>query len=89
MVTGSPISPLTANLFMEEFKVKAISSASTLPAYGSGIWMIPFSCNSQNTVTSSSNTSTPLTHIYPIYYQGPQGRWFHTLPGHPSFPGTQ
>ena len=24
-----------------------------------------------------------------IYYWGPQGRWFHTLPGHPSFSGIQ
>ena len=28
---GSPISPLTANLFMEEFKVKAISSVEHPP----------------------------------------------------------
>ena len=33
---GSPISPLIANLFMEEFEVKAFSSAPTT-IYGSGI----------------------------------------------------
>ena len=33
---GSPISTLTTYLFIKEFKVKAISSAST-PSYGSGM----------------------------------------------------
>ena len=31
---GSPISPLIPNLFMEEFEVKALSSAPHPPAYG-------------------------------------------------------
>ena len=31
---GSPISPLIAYLFMEEFKVKALSSAHHPPMYG-------------------------------------------------------
>ena len=31
---GSPISTLTANLFMEEFKIKALSSAPHTPTYG-------------------------------------------------------
>ena len=59
----SPISPLIANLFMEESEVKAISSAPNLPMYGSGLWMTPLSFKKQNNVTSSSSTSTPMTHI--------------------------
>ena len=31
---GSPISPLIASLFMEEFKVRALSSSPLPPAYG-------------------------------------------------------
>ena len=60
---GSPISPLNANLFMEEFEIKAISSAPTLHTYGSGLWMTPLSSNIQNTVTSSFSTLTSKTPI--------------------------
>ena len=34
---GSPISPLMANLFLEEFEVKAISSDPNPLIYGSGL----------------------------------------------------
>ena len=37
---GSPISPLIANLFMEELEVKALQSALYPLAYGLGLWMI-------------------------------------------------
>ena len=82
---GSTTSPLIANLFMEEFKVKVISSAPTLPTYGSGMWMTPFSFNRQKTVNSSSSNQLPRL-SYPIYYWQPEGRWFHTLSGHPLQP---
>ena len=59
---GSPISPLSANLFMEEFEIMAISSTPH-PAYSLHLWMTPLSSNRQNTVTSSSSTSTPKTPI--------------------------
>ena len=36
---GFPISSLVANLFMEEFKVKALSSALHPHPYGWGMWM--------------------------------------------------
>ena len=59
---GFPISPLIANLLMEEFEVKAICSTPTLPT-GSSLWKTPLSSNRQNTVISSSITSTPKTPI--------------------------
>ena len=38
---GSPISPLIASLFMEEFEAKALQSALHPLTYGLGWWMIP------------------------------------------------
>ena len=48
----SPISPLIANLFMEEFKVKAISSASHPPLMTRVSWMTPLSYNRQDAVNN-------------------------------------
>ena len=36
---GSPISPLIANIFMEEFEVKALQSCPNPPPCGLGLWM--------------------------------------------------
>ena len=38
---GSSISPLIANLFMEEFEVKALSTAPNPHPFGYGLWMTP------------------------------------------------
>ena len=38
---GSPISPLIANLFMEEFEAKSLQSALHPLTYGLGLWMVP------------------------------------------------
>ena len=59
---GSPISPLIATIFMEEFEVKALQSFPTLPPYGSGLWMTPLSSIRQNTAKTCSSTSTARTH---------------------------
>ena len=59
---GSPINPLSVNLFMEEFEAKAISSAPIHPGYGLGMWMTPLASNRLDIVTSSSSISTLLTH---------------------------
>ena len=36
---GSPISPIVANLYMEAFETKAISTAEHPPRFGRGVWM--------------------------------------------------
>ena len=38
---GSPISSIVANLFMEDFERKAISTAPTNQGYALGMWMTP------------------------------------------------
>ena len=56
-----PIKPLLANLFMEEFEAKVISSDPIQPGSGLCRWRTPSSSNRLNIVTSSSSTSTLLT----------------------------
>ena len=36
---GSPVSPIVANLFMEDFERKGLPSAIYLPGLGIGLWM--------------------------------------------------
>ena len=36
---GSPVSPIVANLFMEDFERKALMSAIYPPGLGIGLWM--------------------------------------------------
>ena len=36
---GSPVSPMVANLFIEDFKAGALSSSPNPPGSGSGLWM--------------------------------------------------
>ena len=55
---GSPIRPLIAKLFMDEFVSKAISTAPIQPGFCQGMWMTPLSSNRLNIVISSSNTLT-------------------------------
>ena len=61
---GSAISPILANLFMDEFESKAIGTAPSQPRpllrYVDDTFVI------QNTASSSYTTSTPLTHIYSL-----------------------
>ena len=68
-VMGSPISSFVANLFMEEFESKAISTAPTHPGFGSGMWMTLLSSNRQNIANSSFNILIPLTHIFNSTHQ--------------------
>ena len=53
---GSPIIPLIANIFMEEFEVKALQSFPSPPPFGSGLWTIHLSSTRQNTARTYSNT---------------------------------
>ena len=38
---GSPISPIVANLYMEDFEIKAINSSPQPPIFGKDLWMTP------------------------------------------------
>ena len=46
---GSPMSPIVANLFMEGFERKALSSASHPLGHGLGVWMTPGSSKNRHT----------------------------------------
>ena len=65
---GSPISPLIANIFMEEFEVKALNSFPHPLPSGSGLLMTPLSSTRQNTVRTYSSTSTTRTHTYHLQW---------------------
>ena len=40
---GSPVNPIVANLYMESFEQKALSTASHTPGYCASMWMTPLS----------------------------------------------
>ena len=46
---GISISATVANLFMEEFEIKAINSAPIHPSFELGMWMTPLSSKRQKT----------------------------------------
>ena len=45
---GSPVSPIVANLFKEDFERKALASASHPPGHGLGLWMTPGSSKNRH-----------------------------------------
>ena len=45
---GSPVSPIVTNLFMEDFKRKALASARHPPGHGLGLWMTPGSSTNRH-----------------------------------------
>ena len=61
---GSPISPIIANIFMEAFEQRAITTAlhpwgSLHPlGFGKDMLMIPLCCSNKHIKKNSSNTST-------------------------------
>ena len=58
---GSLASPIVANLYMEYFEQKALSTATHPLECGSDMWMIPVSSKTKNTNKPSLNTLTVLT----------------------------
>ena len=56
---GSPVSPIVANLYMEGFERKVISSAINPPGHGAGLWMTHGS--SKNRLTNKNSWTTSIT----------------------------
>ena len=75
---GSPISPLIANIFMEEFEVKALNSIPHPLPFGSGLLMTPLSSTRQNTVRTYFSTSTNRTHTYNLQWNQHNKAHFHS-----------
>ena len=97
---GSPISPLIANLFMEEFEVKALALLHTPPVSGLGLLMTFMSSKRQNTANYFYSTSTHRTLTDSSQWMNPTKMdhvhsWtpkFHqapTTPSSPHFTGNQ
>ena len=57
---GSLVSPIVANLYMEYFEQKALSTAPTSD-FGMGMWMTHLSSRRKSTSRTSYNTLTVLT----------------------------
>ena len=58
---GSTVSPFVANLYMECFEQKALSTAPHPPCSGAGMWMTHLSSKRKSINRTSYNTSTVLT----------------------------
>ena len=58
---GSLVSPIVANLYMEYFEQKALSTATHPSEYGSGLLMIHLSSERKITNKTFLNTLTMLT----------------------------
>ena len=65
---GSSISPLIANIFMEECEVKSLNSFPHPLPSGSGLLMTPLSSTRQTTVRTYSSISTTRTHTYSLQW---------------------
>ena len=78
---GSPISPLVANLFMEDFKARALSTSSIPPGSGLDMWTTSLLLTRQNTPNSSSCTLNTLPSCT-VHSRGPQPTKIPPLLGH-------
>ena len=58
---GSPVSPIVANLYMEDLEQKALSTTSHPPSSGTGLWMTNLSSIRKSINKTSYNTLTVLT----------------------------
>ena len=55
---GSPISPIVANLFMEDLEVQTIRTSTTPPPCGRVMWMTHSQSSRKTTETASYNISS-------------------------------
>ena len=58
---GSPVNPIIANLYMEHFEQKALSTSPHSPGSGTDVWMTLLSSTGKSTKMTSFNTLTVLT----------------------------
>ena len=56
-----PVSTIVANLYMEYFEQKALSTTTHPSGSGTGLWMTPLSSKRKSTNRTSYNTSIVLT----------------------------
>ena len=81
---GFPISPFIANLFMEEFKVNALSSSHNPPSMAKvcGRHLCHPGGKTQSTITTTHQLTIPT---YTLHCRGTKPRRSPTLPGHFGF----
>ena len=77
---GSPVSPIVANLYMEYFEQKALSTATYPPSSSAGLWMTPLLSKRKSTNRTSYNTSIVLTLPLSLWWEttrrmGPSPSW--------------
>ena len=78
---GSPVSPIVANLYMEDLEQKALSTTTPPLASGAGLWMTPLSFTRRSTNKTSYNTLTVLTLPLSLQWRTTRGL-VHPLLGH-------
>ena len=79
---GSPISPIVAKLYIEEFETKAIITTEHPPQIWKRYVDDTFVVINHHTKRSSWNTWAAWTHTSSLL-QKQQRRWVHYFPGHP------
>ena len=83
---GSPVSPVLANLYMESFEDRALSSAVNPPR-----WWKRF-VDDTFIILKKDHKEEFLHHInsvdpsHKIHHRGTKRRWFHALLGHFGYP---
>ena len=81
---GSPVSPIVANLYMEYFEQKALSTTPHPWGFGTGMLMTHLSSVRKSTNRTSYNTSTVLTMPFSLQWRtirrmGPSPSWIPLL----------